>query len=73
MVKEQIEELNSALKESSFGNDRYRFVVSPRPEYRRFYDMITDELLMDGYNLASHVFFEKHKDAIEELFNKLPT
>ncbi|MFS8501016.1 MAG: SbcC/MukB-like Walker B domain-containing protein, partial [Caldicoprobacter sp.] len=71
MVKEQIEELNSALKESSFGNDRYRFVVSPRPEYRRFYDMITDELLMDGYNLASHVFFEKHKDAIEELFKQI--
>jgi len=71
MVKEQIEELNTALKESSFGNDRYRFVVSPRPEYRRFYDMITDELLMDGYNLASRVFFDKHKDAIEELFKQI--
>jgi len=71
MVKEQIEELNTALKESSFGNDRYRFVVSPRPEYRRFYDMITDELLMDGYNLASQVFLEKHRDAIEELFKQI--
>ena len=70
-VKEQIEELNTALKESSFGNDRYRFVVNPRPEYRRFYDMITDELLMDGYNIASHVFLEKHQDAIDELFKQI--
>ena len=45
-VKGQIEELNDALKMSSFGNDKYRFVISPKPEYRRYYDMITDEMLL---------------------------
>ena len=59
-VKGQIDELNDALKMSSFGNDKYRFVQSPKPEYRRYYDMITDEMLLEGYNLASHQFSEKH-------------
>jgi uncharacterized protein YPO0396 len=70
-VKNQIEELNGALKESSWGTDRYRFVVTPKAEYRRYYDMITDDLLLEGYNVASHVFREKHKDAIEELFKRI--
>ncbi len=70
-VKNQIDELNGALKESSFGNDRYRFVTSPKPEYRRYYDMITDEMLMEGHNISSQIFQDKHRDAIEELFRQI--
>lgn len=70
-VKGQIDELNDALKMSSFGNDKYRFVQSPKPEYRRYYDMITDEMLLEGYNLASHQFREKHREAIDELFRQI--
>lgn len=70
-VKSQIEELNAALKESSFGSDKYRFVVSPKPEYRRYYDMITDEMLLEGYSISSHIFRDKHRDAIDELFRQI--
>lgn len=70
-VKVQIDELNDALKKSSFGNDKYRFVLSPKPEYKRYYDMITDEMLLEGYNLASHQFREKHREAIDELFRQI--
>ncbi|MGI6084764.1 MAG: ATP-binding protein [Acetivibrionales bacterium] len=70
-VKGQISELNDALKMSSFGNDKYRFVLNPKPEYRRYYDMITDEMLLEGYNLASHQFREKHREAIDELFRQI--
>jgi energy-coupling factor transporter ATP-binding protein EcfA2 len=70
-VKTQIEELNAALKESAFGNDRYRFVVNPKPEYKRYYDMITDEMLLDGYNIYSQAFRDKHRDAIDELFRQI--
>ncbi|MGI6684505.1 MAG: ATP-binding protein [Bacillota bacterium] len=70
-VKNQIEELNGALKESSWGRDRYRFVVTPKAEYRRYYDMITDEMLLEGYNIASQLFRDKHKDAIDELFKRI--
>ena len=70
-VKNQIEELNAALKESSWGTDRYRFVVNPRAEYRRYYDMITDDMLLEGYNITSQLFRDKHQDAIDELFNRI--
>ncbi|NLW48792.1 MAG: hypothetical protein GXY86_15875 [Firmicutes bacterium] len=70
-VKTQIDELNAALKESTFGSDRYRFAVNPKPEYKRYYDMITDEMLLEGYNIYSQAFRDKHRDAIEELFRQI--
>ncbi len=70
-VKSQINELNNALKESRWGNERYRFTCSPKPEYKKYYDMITDEMLMEGYNIASQVFRDKHRDAIDELFRQI--
>ena len=70
-VKSQIEELNSALKESTWGNERYRFTWLPHPEFRRYYDMITDEMLLEGYNIASQNFRDKHRDAIDELFRQI--
>jgi len=70
-VKAQIDELNSALKESVWGNERYRFTWAPKPEYKRYYDMITDEMLLEGYNIASQIFRDKHRDAIDELFRQI--
>lgn len=70
-VKTQIDELNAALKETAFGNDRYRFAVNPKPEYKRYYDMITDEMLLEGYNIYSQIFRDKHRDAIDELFRQI--
>lgn len=70
-VKSQIGELNSALKECSWGNERYRFIMMPRSEYKKYYDMITDEMLMEGYNIASQAFRDKHRDAIDELFRQI--
>jgi uncharacterized protein YPO0396 len=71
LVKTQTDELNSALKESTWGNERYRFTWTSRPEYKRFYDMITDEMLLEGYNIASQLFRDKHRDAIDELFRQI--
>ncbi|GAB1475488.1 SbcC/MukB-like Walker B domain-containing protein [Bacillota bacterium] len=71
MVKTQINELNSALKESSWGDERYRFTWAPKAEYRRYYDMITDDMLLAGYNIASQLFRDKHRDSIDELFRQI--
>ncbi|HBQ64038.1 MAG TPA: hypothetical protein DD727_03770 [Clostridiales bacterium] len=71
MVRSQIDELNAALKECRWGDERYRFTWQPKPEYRRFYDMITDSMLLEGYNLASELFRSKHGDAIDELFRQI--
>ena len=47
-VKMQIEALNDALSGSKFGNDSYHFIMNPRVEYKNYYEMITDPLLMEG-------------------------
>lgn len=70
-VESQVEELNEALKNSTFGMDKYHFNVKPKQEYKRFYDMITDEMLMEGQNLWSESFNQKYQGEIEELFKKL--
>lgn len=70
-VKNQIEELNDALKNSRFGVDQYHFNVKPKNEYKRFYEMITDNMLMEGQNLWSEAFNTKYSEEIKELFSKL--
>lgn len=70
-VENQIEELNDALKNSQFGVDKYHFTVKPKQEYKRFYEMITDPMLMEGQNLWSEAFNTKYGVEIKELFEKL--
>jgi len=68
-AKRQLEELNSAIKGSSFGEERYRFRADPKPEYKRYHDMIMDEMITwGGYNLFSMQFNTTYKDEIEDLF-----
>jgi uncharacterized protein YPO0396 len=68
-AKRQIDGLNSALSGNSFGEDTYRFRIVPKPEYKRYYDMIIDPMLLEGYNLLSSQFNAKYKDEIAELFS----
>jgi uncharacterized protein YPO0396 len=69
-AKRQIDGLNSALANSSFGDDTYRFRIIPQQDYKRFYDMIIDPMLVEGgYNLFSGQFNTKYKDEIGDLFS----
>lgn len=72
-VKRQIDELNFALRASQFGTDRYHFTISARKEYKPYYDMIMDPMLMEegGYNLLSSSFNDKYANEIKELFDML--
>ncbi|MDR2134261.1 MAG: hypothetical protein LBP27_04070 [Treponema sp.] len=68
-AKRQIDNLNAALSSSSFGEDRYRFRIIPKAEYKPYYDMIVDPMLLDGgYNLLSEQFNAKYHDEIAALF-----
>ncbi|MDR0689927.1 MAG: hypothetical protein LBG08_06660 [Spirochaetaceae bacterium] len=68
-AKQRIDELNSALGRSSFGEDTYRFRIVPNPDYKRYYDMITDPMLLEGgYNLLSGQYNDKYKEEIRDLF-----
>lgn len=66
-VKSQIDDLNDALKDAQFGNDSYQFVVTPAPQYREYYDMITDNLLL-SYGEDENAYFEKYKEVMSSLF-----
>ncbi len=65
--------LNDALRGLEFGGDSYRFVVKANPQYKNFYDMIMDPLLMEGFNLFSDAFEARHKEAMDELFERITT
>ncbi|MDT3700989.1 MAG: SbcC/MukB-like Walker B domain-containing protein [Thermincola sp.] len=70
-AREQIDDLNKALKDVPFGRDKYRFTVTPNPQYKKYYDMITDDMLMEGLTLFSGSFQEKYQDVVEELFRQI--
>lgn len=72
-VSQQIDELNASLKQSEFGTDKYHFVKKPRAEYKNYYDMIMDPMLMEmgGWNITSQNFNAKYQKEINELFQLL--
>lgn len=72
-VKSQIKELNNALGEHRFGTDTYSFRVSPKQEYKRFYDMLQDELLLGDWGIGQEQFNQKYEQEIKELFDKVTT
>lgn len=67
-VSEQIRELNDALSDSKFGRDSYQFKVTPNKDYKEYYDMIMDPLLLRSGD-AESLFMEKYKVTMDNLFN----
>lgn len=65
-----IRDLNHALR-TPFSEDSYAFQVKPNPEYRRFYDMLTDRMNLQSYTLFAEQFRQKYAAEIEELFGIL--
>lgn len=69
-IKAQIDDLNTALKEVKFGRDSYRFSVEPNKDYMNYYNMITDDLLLNVGD-AEDIYLEKYKDSMADLFNMI--
>ena len=69
-IKSQIDELNLALKEVKFGRDSYRFSVEPNKDYIEYYNMITDDLLLNVGD-AEDVYLEKYSGVMTDLFNMI--
>lgn len=70
-AQQQLDEINRTLKNIPFGQERYRFKVQPGKGKKKFYDMIMDDLLLQGNDLFSGTFQEKHKDALDDLFRRI--
>lgn len=70
-AQQQLDDINRTLKNIAFGQERYRFKVQPSKGKRKFYDMIMDDLLLQGNDLFSGTFQEKHKEALDDLFRRI--
>lgn len=72
MAQAEFKELNKALDDIVFSNEKYEFLFMPSKSYRQYYEMIMDNLnVMQGESLFSGLFHENHKAVIDELFERL--
>lgn len=69
-VIDQIEDLNGALQAATFGFDTYQFTVKPSAQYRRYYDMIKDDLLL-SLGEDDTPFINKYSDVMNDLFKQI--
>ncbi len=68
----EFKELNKALSDITFSNEKYEFLYMPSRKYRQYYEMIMDDFnAMQGESIFSGLFHENHKAVIEELFERL--
>lgn len=71
-AQSEFRELNKALKDITFSNERYEFSYMPSGHYRNYYDMIMDDFnVIQGESIFSGIFHETHKEVIDELFERL--
>ena len=71
-AQSEFRNLNRALTDIQFSNERYEFRHEPRKHLKKFYDMIMDDFnILGGESLFSSSFNEAHREAIDELFEKL--
>ena len=68
----EFKELNKALKDIRFSNEKYEFLFMPSKRYRHYYEMIMDDFnAVQGESIFSGLFHENHKEVIDELFERL--
>lgn len=71
-AQSEFKELNKALKDIVFSNEKYEFLYLPSKRYRQYYEMIMDDFnAMQGESIFSGQFHETHREVIDELFEKL--
>lgn len=72
IAQSEFKELNKALNDIVFSNEKYEFIFMPSRRYRQYYEMIMDDFnAMQGESIFSGLFHENHKEVIDELFEKL--
>ena len=71
-AQSEFKELNKALRDIIFSNEKYEFIYQPSKRYRQYYEMIMDDFnAIQGESIFSGLFHENHKEVIDELFEKL--
>lgn len=70
MARREFSQLNMALKNFPFHEDKYYFEIKPNDKHKRFYDVIMDPDIIERGSLFDTLADEK-ADALHELFERL--
>lgn len=70
-AQREFTKLNEALNGIRFGNDEYRFKWDISKTKQKFYKMIMDRSNIGGNTLFSDTFRNQHKEALDELFDRI--
>ena len=71
-AQNEFRELNKALRDIRFSGEQYEFRFEARKSLKKFYDMIMDDFnVLGGGTLFSGTFSAAHREAIDELFERL--
>lgn len=67
----EFDNLKKALKDINYGEDTYKFILTPNSQKRNLYNMIMADDNLGTSNLFSGNFEIQYKDEIDELFTKI--
>ncbi len=67
----EFDNLKKALKDINYGEDTYKFILTPNSQKRNLYNMIMADDNLGTSNLFSGNFESQYKDEIDELFTKI--
>lgn len=70
-ARQQLDYLNTTLRDLRFGGERFEFVSRPAPALRQVYDMIMDSQQILGDALFESDFRQKHQAGWDLLFERL--
>ena len=67
----EFDNLKKALKDINYGEDTYKFILTPNSQKRNLYNMIMADDNLGTSDLFSGNFESQYKDEIDELFTKI--
>ena len=70
-ARQQLDYLNTTLRDLRFGGERFEFINRPAPALRPVYDMIMDSQQILGDSLFESDFRQKHQAGWDLLFERL--
>jgi len=72
-AQQQIEELNYALTDKTFGSDSYQLIcmASEDPDYKMYYDIIMSNQAIENHTLFTEGLSKRKETILSELFEKI--
>ncbi len=70
-AKQQLDYLNTTLRDLRFGGERFEFITKPLPPLKQVHDMVMDSQQVLGDSLFESNFRQRHQEGWDLLFERL--